>query len=455
MRLRHYILMVAVLFTVTSCDNFLDIQPVGYVVPHTASDYSELLTTAYQGVPKDRLVAGLRSDEVLLVPTNLGDVPPGFTSSYDMASYKDIWTWNDYSPDKSTTEFDWLSYYKVIYLATVTIEAEGDMEGAKQAVSQVVGEAYMLRAYMHFLLGNLYAPAYTKCDPATTKAVPVRRKIDFDEQSPRNTLAEVYQAVLEDITEAEKRLNVEKYQTGKNYRFTTLSVDALRSRVYLYMGKWPEAETCADNVIKKKKELEGTENVLENMNTSLTLPNNYKSIESIVSLEYNRAQVAGRLSENLRKLYTTSDQRRMKFYQVNSLTNFSVIKGGIIDYRSTLRMAEIYLNGAEAACRANDLTNARTLLLALVKNRFNATAYAEKETAVNAMTQDDLLNEILTERYRELAFEGHRWFDLRRTTQPAIERTLNGTTYRLEENDPRYTIRIPDAAIQANPNLQN
>ena len=56
----------------------------------------------------------------------------------------------------------------------------------------------------------------------------------------------------------------------------------------------------------------------------------------------------------------------------------------------------------------------------------------------------------------ELAFEGHRWFDLRRTTRPRIEKTLySGQTIILEQNDERYTLRIPQSAIEANPNLSN
>ena len=71
------------------------------------------------------------------------------------------------------------------------------------------------------------------------------------------------------------------------------------------------------------------------------------------------------------------------------------------------------------------------------------------------MDKDELLQEIYDERYRELAFEGHRWFDLRRTTQPAITKTENEKEYKLEQGDERYTIRIPNEAIKINPNLTN
>ena len=71
------------------------------------------------------------------------------------------------------------------------------------------------------------------------------------------------------------------------------------------------------------------------------------------------------------------------------------------------------------------------------------------------MNKEALIAEILNERARELTFEGHRWFDLRRTTRPRIEKLLGGKTYILEQDDARYTLPIPRAAIAANPGLAN
>ena len=62
---------------------------------------------------------------------------------------------------------------------------------------------------------------------------------------------------------------------------------------------------------------------------------------------------------------------------------------------------------------------------------------------------------ILKERARELAFEGHRWFDLRRTTRPEIKKEIEDVTYTLVQDDSRYTLRIPQDAIDANPGLLN
>ena len=78
-----------------------------------------------------------------------------------------------------------------------------------------------------------------------------------------------------------------------------------------------------------------------------------------------------------------------------------------------------------------------------------------KETVVEKkqwMTEDELVQEIMDERARELAFEGHRWYDLRRTTQPALVRNYDGQAYTLQPA--QYTMRFPSSAVSANPEIE-
>ena len=432
------LLIAASAVTFTGCDSFLDIQPVGKVIPTTAAEFRSLITEAYVTVPNDRGLASFRSDEILLDAT---------MSSNDLGSYLDIWRWNDDAPDENTSSFQWRQFYHVLFIANYVIESERLMtDGSTDEIRQMVGEAYMLRAYMHFILANLHAPAYTACDPATTKAIPLKLDSDVEGMLRRDLLSDVYASIVKDLDSAEDYLNVDSWEPGYNYRFTTLSVDALRSRVMLYMGRWDEARKAADRVLAVNSSLS---------DVSTQLPNVYNSVENILALEQiMTAQYARafKINRDFFRLYTSSDLRRRAYFNQVTSSNILLITGGSNTYSCSFRVAEMLLNAAEAACREGQTDDAADYLLTLQRARFSDGG-AAKETAVAVMDQDQLLTEILNERARELAFEGHRWFDLRRTTRPRIERTYRGETYVLEQDDPRYSIRIPSEAIAANPGL--
>ena len=431
--------------TLYSCDKYLDIQPVGQVIPRTAKEFRALLAEAYNYVPEDRGLAAFRSDEMLMDAS---------LATEDLNSFKDIWIWNDVSASETTTSFKWREFYRALFTANYTIESENMIEeGTADEVRQLVGESYMLRAYVHFLLVNLYGEPYTHCDPATSKAIPLKLNSDTEAVLTRNTVGEVYSSILSDLVEAEKYLNVDKWELGYNYRFTTLAVNALRSRVYLYMGDWAKSLEASEAVLS-------VNNQLVDMSSSTILPNEYNSSENILALEevMNAQYVrAAKVATSLWKLYGTGDLRKSKYFKQVTASNIQVIKGGSNQYRCSFRVGEIYLNAAEAALMTGEaaIDVARENLLTLMEKRYTANAYATKEAAVNAMGRDEILQEIYNERTRELAFEGHRWFDLRRTTRPRLEKTFGGTSYVLEENDSRYTIRIPSEAIEANPGLAN
>ena len=112
------------------------------------------------------------------------------------------------------------------------------------------------------------------------------------------------------------------------------------------------------------------------------------------------------------------------------------------------RYADVLLKKAEAL---NELGHPDQAAAPLNIVRHRA-GLADVPTTLN---QETMREKIIHERRMELAFEGHRWFDLRRTTRPRMVKVLQGKTYILEQDDPRYTIPIPRDAIAANPGLAN
>lgn len=66
----------------TSCSNYLDIQPVGKVIPNTLEEYRALMTTAYSQDLLDRSVCDMRTKDITIKKDNI-----------DQNNYGDIEKW--------------------------------------------------------------------------------------------------------------------------------------------------------------------------------------------------------------------------------------------------------------------------------------------------------------------------------------------------------------------------
>ena len=449
------IVMLVAAFGLTSCDDFLDITPTGKVIPKTGKEYRALLTYEYKYFPEDRGLATLRGDEMTLSKAS--------TTTEDYNSYFDILSWNDLNKQSTTSSFGWRRYYHAIYIANYIIEKKNEItEATADEINQLVGEAYMMRAYCHFLLANLYADAYTHCNPATTRGIPLSLKADVNAVLTCSSLEQVYQQVIDDANEAKNYLTVDTWDEGNTYRFNKLSANALLARVYLYKGDWTNALTEAKTVIEKH-------GALEDLTTSKLMPNYYKSVESIVALEQVMTSSYVKIGEPNKALidsYRTGDKRKSLYYKALTASHYSLAKygeKGNDGYRCSFRSAEAYLIAAEAAAElaadnaaATDskLSEARTYLKSLMAKRYATVKYNQYAAELDDMQKADLLNAIYNERTYELAFEGHRWYDLRRTSRPALSKTYGDKTYTLSANDSRYTIPFPAGAVESNPNIE-
>lgn len=433
------------ILSLTSCDSFLDIQPVGKVIPNTLEEYRALITTAYGVDLTDRGLCDMRTEDISVSK-----------DEFDQNNFKDIERWVANNP--SGTEFGWSYYYQNIYYANAIINKKNEItEGSEADINQLVGEAYFMRGYMHFLLVNLYGQPYTKKGAPDSKAIQLKLSLDLEEMPTRNTVEEVYTSILSDIENARQLINHKEWETGYNYRFSSLAVDAFESRVRLYRGEWQAAYNAAQHVLEQKNTLEDYNN-----STDFQMPNTYTSVESITAYEnvYSRNGINASLATpTFVNMFKEEDLRVGKYFgdvDEDNNGNYKIIKTNeTSQYRCTFRTAELYLNAAEAIAQLGQLPEARNYLLKLMEKRYTSAGYTQKKDEVNAMSQAELITEILKERARELAFEGHRWFDLRRTTRPELRKTIDGQTLILSQDDERYTLRIPQSAIAANPDLMN
>jgi len=113
-----------------------------------------------------------------------------------------------------------------------------------------------------------------------------------------------------------------------------------------------------------------------------------------------------------------------------------------------IRKTEMYLNRAEAYATPGSPVFDEALALA----DLNTVRVARGLVAV-ALTGTALYEEILQQRRLEFAFEGHRWFDLKRLGRDVIKVGLFTGAADLQFTDGRVLANIPQREVDGNPNL--
>ncbi|WP_170150693.1 RagB/SusD family nutrient uptake outer membrane protein [Marinifilum flexuosum] len=434
-----YILMAGI--SLTSCDDFLDVKPADKVIPETYEDYRKLQTGAHEVGLIDRSRSTIFTDETILDEWGA-----------EAEEFQDYYLWKTVLGSKARA-LPYQQFFKVIFFENEIIAQAANMkEGSKEEIDQLVAEAYFMRAYMHFNLLNMYAKPYNKATASTDNGVPIVTEIDIEQAFPVSTVEEVYTQILSDVDSTLKYINIDEYGKGLNYRVSKIATYGIKSRMHLYRGEYLLAKNAALEALKINDQL-----VDLNMEDA-TMPYHYTSIENVFAAEQTFDNILNfnvKVSNELISKYNAKDLRLSKYYS-SSWGSYSVNKGRVPTHKCSLRISELYLILAESEAQLNvDLAKAKEYLNTLKKNRLEADFYVIEESRINAMNQDDLIDEIADERFRELAFEGHRWYDLRRTTQQSITHNFGGETEVLKQGDPRYTISFPQEAIDNNPNLRD
>ena len=262
------IIYIISLFTLFASCDYLDVKPVGKVIPEKVTEFRALLTSGYNTVSSYKYLLAFRSDEV---------IPIGTEDAY--AQLIDFAIWNDNSVNMMAS-YPWSTPYKAIFYANSVIADVMDAEVDTQDDSreQILGEAYLLRAYMHFDLLNLYGIPYNIATAATDKGIPLALKIDIEQSYTRATVEKVYEQIFADIAEGQRLLTVDEQESSILYRFSKKSAKAFEARVRLYHQEWENAMNLAEELLPTCP--------LEDMTSGAAMePYNIKSHEAILCLE--------------------------------------------------------------------------------------------------------------------------------------------------------------------------
>ncbi len=427
-------------FSAISCNNFLDIEPEGKIIPKTTDDYRKLLTSAYTAYPNQKTLTTIRTDEVQIPDTDNSEV----------VTVRDIFVYNDQSADASTKEIPYETFYKVIFYANQTINDGATTMEVGDAKEQLLAEAHALRAMAYFDLVNLFAKPYNPTTAKTDPGIVIQNEVDLENKRPKSTIEEVYRQIHSDIDVAKSKAKARIYEAGLNYRFSKLAILALEARVYLFEQNYTEALKSAEEALSIK-------NALQNLNSNLTMSvANFQSVESILNLEKAFDQNLSSFifaSEELKQAYDQTNDWRYVSYYSQLRGNAIVVKTGNGDTKISFRTAELYFIKAESFVFLNQLNKATEALQPIIENRYKPEAVSAIIEKLKQFDQNEYKSYLLEERFREFAFEGQRWNDLRRLNQKRIIHTFDNENFVLQQNDPRYTLPFPRKARENNPNL--
>ena len=324
-------------------------------------------------------------------------------------------------------QITWESLYKPIYranlilenlpLVSTTILPEADRKAYMAA-------ARFVRAATYFFLVNSWGdvPLVTTTDAAVNAIM------------PRTPSADVYALIVSDLQTA--IADLPETVTSTPTVHNKFQAQALLARVYLYQGKWVEAEAAATSVIGsgkyqivtvltdvfKKGSPESIFSIAESSTNRLyvnraalgwvSLPTS--AAGALTSSPFVTDQVLGRIQ--------TGDQRWVngnwvapqytKLFQNKYRHNLTATDAAIAAYPQNLillRYSEQFLIRAEARAQQGNVNGAATDLNVVRKRAGLPNTTASDKTG--------MLTALENERQFELYYEGHRYFDLARTNR--------------------------------------
>ena len=338
----------------------------------------------------------------------------------------------------------WTAYYTWIANANYLLEACKSMTGTTDQVNYVKGQAYAIRAYSYFMLAQSFARTFKghesdPCVPLFTGTV-----WNGTTAALRSTVAQVYAQIDADIDQAVNLLNGTTQLNPEHMGYAVAL--GLRARIALVKEDWTTAYNSAvaaisasGKSIQQVSAFAGLNDVTAgNVMWGADIPTDEVGMYASFFAHMSNSRPYGQNAPKMISLWlynkmSDTDTRRTWWKPYNTgyvQQKFDVVPGTEWDGDYIwMRVEEMYLTAAEAACRRGLTTSAKNYLTRLMSKRDPNYSCSKTGTALGALTTDEtgsLLEEILIQRRIELWGEDGRIYTIRRLRQGFKRTVENG-----------------------------
>lgn len=339
-----------------------------------------------------------------------------------------------FSPTSSdaTVALAWQGAYRTIGECNAFLEgidnAKKDNIITAEEYNVYASDAKFIRGLVYFYTLNLWGQMYVAEStnlgiPLATKAYDGTTGFTQATKLTRSTISESYELIINDLQFAASNLPATRSDVYKGKATaTSAAANAILSRVYLYQKNYPKTIEYANKVTGYSLDASvisalsdpanSTESIFslamtfaDNPNTNNSLGQHYGSTK--------RADIT--VSSSYLALLAATDARKTGCLVVKGSNTYNgkYLATGNADWAPIIRYAEVLLNKAEALAQksgatALEIAEAVSLLNQVHQRSEPTKTYLVTDFSTNAA----LVDEILLERRRELAFEGHASFDL-------------------------------------------
>ncbi|MDO5979180.1 RagB/SusD family nutrient uptake outer membrane protein [Flavivirga spongiicola] len=406
------IYVFSILITFTSCDDYLDVEPIGLVVPENVEHFDLLLNG-------ERNIVFTSDQDDLVISAN--DFVPGTFSFGNLDDPSNqtlqLFSWNsDLYTDSDPKQIWSLPYANIYTFNSVANSVENAslvptyVEGDKVRIK---AEAQTQRAFEYWMLVNSFAKQYDASTAASDLGVPLVTTADVSQTTPqRSTVQEIYDFILKDLEEAVVNLSSEPVNLARPSKGAAY---AMLSRVKLYMGAYAEAITYADLALAENSFIADYTVGIDDLEDE-----NYMRKMMGVGLGYR----GGPLTSSLVNIFDATDARLTELTRDNFNGDGTTIITSIFTQRVTIwpTVPEVHLIKAECNVRLNNDSAAIDDLNTVRVKRIPAyTNLTDADFVSNA----ELLAFTLEEKRRETFRMNLRWFELKRLNlEPATATTL-------------------------------